>query len=105
MRTLIAIALVFLIMMTGGHCASAIAGDSDYDDTLSATRDSDDEDTPAVDDPSLVVNRPVNVQGLTGLVITNSAYTQRKGSVVAGLASFAENSSVPDYSIAQGIAT
>ena len=57
------------------------------------------------DDPSVVVNRPVNVQGLTGLIITNSAYTQRKGRIVAGLASIAENSDSPDFSILQGIAT
>jgi hypothetical protein len=57
------------------------------------------------DDPSIVVNRPVNVQGLTGLIITNSAYTQRKGSMVIGLSAFAENSSKPDFSLLQGIAT
>lgn len=57
------------------------------------------------DDPSVVVNRPANVQGLTGLIITNSAYTQRKGSIVVGLASIAENSKEPNYSIVQGIAT
>jgi hypothetical protein len=57
------------------------------------------------DDPSVVVNRPANVQGLTGLIITNSAYTQRKGRIVAGLAAIAENSQEPDFSIAQGIAT
>jgi hypothetical protein len=57
------------------------------------------------DDASVVVNRPANVQGLTGLIITNSAYTQPKGRVVAGLATIAENSSNPDFSIVQGIAT
>lgn len=57
------------------------------------------------DDPSLVVNRPANVQGLTGLIITNSAYTQRKGRIVVGLASIAENSKEPNFSIMQGIAT
>jgi len=56
-------------------------------------------------DPSVVVNRPANVQGLTGLIITNSAYTQPKGRIVAGLATIAENSKEPDFSIIQGIAT
>jgi hypothetical protein len=57
------------------------------------------------DDPSVVVNRPANVQGLTGLIITNSAYTQPKGRIVVGLATIAENSKEPDFSIIQGIAT
>jgi hypothetical protein len=57
------------------------------------------------DDPSRVVNRPVNVQGLTGLIITNSAYTQPKGGMVIGLSATAENSTKPDFSILQGIAT
>lgn len=57
------------------------------------------------DDPSVVVNRPANVQGLTGLIITNSAYTQPKGRIVMGLATIAENSEEPDFSIIQGIAT
>lgn len=57
------------------------------------------------DDPSTVINRPANVQGLTGLIFTNSAYTQPKGLIVMGLAGIAENSRQPDYSIAQGIAT
>lgn len=57
------------------------------------------------DDPSVVVNRPVNVQGLTGLIMTNSAYTQPKGRIVAGLSTIAENSKDPDFSIVQGIAT
>jgi hypothetical protein len=57
------------------------------------------------DDPSVVVNRPANVQGLTGLIITNSAYTQPKGRIVVGLATIAENSKEPDFSIIQGIVT
>lgn len=91
MKTLIAVVLGLLIM-TDGHCASAMTNDFSSEYT-------------SVDDPSRVVNRPVNVQGLTGLVITNSAYTQRTGNIVAGLAAFAENSRVPDFSLAQGIAT
>jgi hypothetical protein len=57
------------------------------------------------DDPSIVVNRPVNVQGLTGLILTNSAYTQRRGDMVIGLSGLAEDSTSPDFSIAQGIVT
>ncbi|MHB8846245.1 MAG: hypothetical protein ACYC7L_16045 [Nitrospirota bacterium] len=58
-----------------------------------------------LDDPSVVVNRPANIQGLTGLILTNSAYTQPKGRIVMGLATIADNSRQPDYSVAQGIAT
>ena len=57
------------------------------------------------DDPSIVVNRPVNVQGLTGLMLTNSAYTQPKGGMVIGLSGLAENSTDPDFSVVQGITT
>lgn len=57
------------------------------------------------DDPSVVVNRPANVQGLTGLIITNSAYTQPKGRIVMGLATIAENSKEPNFSIIHGIVT
>jgi hypothetical protein len=52
-----------------------------------------------------VINRPANLQGLTGLIFTNSAYTQPKGRIVVGLASIGENSSDPNFSIAQGFAT
>jgi len=57
------------------------------------------------DDASKVINRPANLQGLTGLIFTNSAYTQPKGRIVVGLASIGENSSDPNFSIAQGFAT
>ncbi|NTW59464.1 MAG: hypothetical protein HGA43_09875 [Nitrospirae bacterium] len=57
------------------------------------------------DDASRVINRPANIQGLTGLIFTNSAYTQPKGRIVVGLASIGENSSDPNFSIAQGFAT
>ena len=52
-----------------------------------------------------VINRPANLQGLTGLIFTNSAYTQPRGRIVAGLAGIAENSSDPNFSILQGFAT
>jgi len=57
------------------------------------------------DDASTVINRPANIQGLTGLIFTNSAYTQPKGRIVVGLASIGENSGDPNFSIAQGFAT
>jgi hypothetical protein len=57
------------------------------------------------DDASKVINRPANLQGLTGLIFTNSAYTQPKGRIVVGLASIGENSGDPNFSIAQGFAT
>lgn len=65
----------------------------------------DDEELAVNEGPATVVNRPPNVQGLTGLIMTNSAYTQPKGHIVAGLASIAQNSNDPNFSILQGIAT
>jgi hypothetical protein len=56
-----------------------------------------------LDSPAIIVNRPVNVQGLTGLLLTNSAYTQPKGNVTIGLSSIAENSKDPDFSVIHGI--
>ncbi len=52
-----------------------------------------------------IINRPVNIQGLTGLLFTNSAYTQPAGSVTLGLSGLAENSSEPNYTAAQGTAS
>lgn len=95
MRTLIKVAAWFIISMIAGSQAYAV------DSSLL----SQEEQEELQDDPSIVVNRPVNVQGLTGLIMTNSAYTQPKGRVVAGLATIAENSHHPDFSIVQGIAT
>jgi len=90
-KTLIALVFGFFVLITG-YQAFALARYSEREYGSS-------------DDPSLVVNRPVNVQGLTGLIITNSAYTQPKGRMVIGLSATAENSSKPDLSIIQGIAT
>jgi hypothetical protein len=92
MKTLIAGVFGFFIILISGYQAFAMAGYSE-------------QEYAAGDDPSLVVNRPVNVQGLTGLILTNSAYTQRKGSMVIGLSAIAENSTKPDFSMMQGIAT
>jgi hypothetical protein len=92
MKTLIAVMLGLFTILITGHQAFAMTGylESEY---------------AANDDPSRVVNRPVNVQGLTGLITTNSAYTQPKDSMVIGLSALAENSAKPDFSIIQGIAT
>jgi len=91
MRAMIAVLIrmvVFLIAVTPAYAESSYPTQEDLQD-----------------DPSTVVNRPVNVQGLTGLIMTNSAYTQPKGRIVAGLSAIAENSKEPDFSIVQGIAT
>jgi hypothetical protein len=92
MKTLLALMFgVFSILITGNQ-AFASAGFSEREYATG-------------DDPSIVVNRPVNIQGLTGLLITNSAYTQSKGGMVIGFSATAENSSKPNFSIIQGIAT
>ncbi|MDA8422368.1 MAG: hypothetical protein M0Z89_03440 [Nitrospiraceae bacterium] len=76
----------------------------------SDTADSDTffEDNTFVDiaiNPDIVVNRPVNIQGLTGLIVTNSAYTQPKNKFTIGLSGMLENSNVPNYSVGEGILT
>jgi hypothetical protein len=92
MKILIAGVMGLLLILSTGYQALALTGYSEQEYAFN-------------DDPSIVVNRPVNVQGLTGLIITNSAYTQRKGSMVIGLSALAEKSSKPDFSMLQGIAT
>jgi hypothetical protein len=57
------------------------------------------------DSAALMVNRPVNTDGLTGLIKTTSAYTQPKHAVVLGLSGIGENYNSPDVSFVQGIAT
>jgi hypothetical protein len=89
MKTSTATVLMLCIMLFVAHHAAAWTDLSQED----------------INDPSLVVNRPVNVQGLTGLIITNSAYTQPRGRMVIGLSAMVEDSTSPDFSIAQGIAT
>jgi hypothetical protein len=49
----------------------------------------------------LVINRPPNIQGLTGLVVTNSAFTRPAGTLAVGGSIMIEDSSKPDYSIIQ----
>ncbi len=50
----------------------------------------------------VVINRAVNVFGLTGLLFTNSAYTQPAGRVAIGLSAVGENSDTPNFSVVQG---
>ena len=56
-------------------------------------------------DPQLMVYHPANIQGLTGLIVTNSAYTLPKGTFTFSLSGVGENSETPDYSLVQGIAS
>ncbi len=92
MKNAIAVMLFFFILPVTAHQTFALDYDSNPEDVR-------------YNDPTTVVNRPVNIQGLTGLIITNSAYTQPKGRMVIGLSAMAENSKVPDFSIVQGMAT
>lgn len=48
-----------------------------------------------------VVNRPPNIQGLTGLMVMNSAFTRPAGSLAIGASVLIEDSNKPDYSIIQ----
>ncbi len=48
-----------------------------------------------------IVNRPVNISGLTGLLITTSPYTLTRGIVEIGASVLSENSIRPDYSITE----
>lgn len=48
-----------------------------------------------------IVNRPVNISGLTGLLITTSPYTLTRGTVEIGASVLSENSIRPDYSITE----
>lgn len=49
----------------------------------------------------LVINRPPNIQGLTGLLFTNSAYTLPAGKFTVGASMLAEYSSRPEFSVLQ----
>ncbi len=49
----------------------------------------------------LVINRPPNIQGLTGLMVTNSAFTRPAGTLAVGGSVLFEDSSKPDYRIIQ----
>jgi hypothetical protein len=49
----------------------------------------------------LVVNRPPNIQGLTGLLVMNSAFTRPAGTLAVGGSAMIEDSDKPDYSVIQ----
>ncbi len=89
---MISVVLVFFTIVIGaGGTAFCADGFGSYD------RSSDDGDHDLV-----VINRPVNVFGLTGLLFTNSAYTQPAGRVALGLSAVGENSDTPNFSVVQG---
>lgn len=46
-----------------------------------------------------MINRPVNISGLTGLLFTTSPFTIPQKSIEFGLGALSEQSTVPDYSI------
>jgi hypothetical protein len=52
-------------------------------------------------DEMVVINRPPNVQGLTGLLVTNSAFTQPSGTFALGISIMTEDSKTPDYRVMQ----
>ncbi len=47
------------------------------------------------------VNRPPNIQGLTGLLIMNSAFTRRVGTLAVAASALGEDSKTPNYSVIQ----
>jgi len=47
----------------------------------------------------VVINRPPNIQGLTGLMVMNSAFTRPAGTFAVGATAMIENSDKPDYSV------
>jgi len=49
----------------------------------------------------LVINRPPNIQGLTGLLVMNSAFTRPAGTLAVGGSAMIEDSGKPDYSVIQ----
>jgi hypothetical protein len=49
----------------------------------------------------LVINRPPNIQGLTGLMVMNSAFTQPAGTLAVGGSVLFEDSDKPNYHIIQ----
>jgi hypothetical protein len=48
-----------------------------------------------------VINRPPNIQGLTGLMVTNSAFTRPPGTLAVGGSVLFEDSNKPEYRIIQ----
>ena len=52
---------------------------------------------PAAAEELEVINRPVNMQGLTGLLFTTSPYTLPSGTLEVGAGVLSEQSSIPDF--------
>jgi hypothetical protein len=48
-----------------------------------------------------IVNRPVNLSGLTGLLFTTAPYTLSKGTIEVAAAYVTENSVTPDYTLTE----
>jgi hypothetical protein len=48
-----------------------------------------------------MVNRPVNLNGLTGLLYTATPYTLAPGTIEAGFASISEDSAIPAYTLSE----
>jgi hypothetical protein len=55
----------------------------------------------SAEDVILVINRSPNIQGLTGLMVTNSAFTRLAGTLAIGGSVIFEDSNKPDYLIIQ----
>jgi hypothetical protein len=55
----------------------------------------------ALSEQVVVINRPPSIQGLTGLLVTDSAFTQPAGKLALGVSVLAEHSKTPDYSVYQ----
>lgn len=48
-----------------------------------------------------LINRPVNMSGLTGLVFTTTPFTLPTRSIEIGVATLTENSTVPDFTVSE----
>ena len=48
-----------------------------------------------------LINRPVNMSGLTGLVFTTTPFTIPTRSIEIGVATLTENSTVPDFTVSE----
>jgi len=48
-----------------------------------------------------LINRPVNMSGLTGLVFTTTPFTLPKGSIEIAFATLSENSTVPNFTVSE----
>ncbi len=46
-----------------------------------------------------MINRPVNTDGMTGLLFTTAPYTEPRKTLEVGIGAMTENSHIPDYSV------